>query len=273
MKNIPVVIFAIVFSAVTAFSQYTVYVPTPPVINIYPQFEPLNMHLQREYLRTSTAASSQPSAGSGKSGRAAVSKSRSTAARPKIKSATDFTSTADWILPERLSRAMGKTPAQISEIKQRLGSFLHTYETLAANDNVSPDDLSYGLAFFIVNNYVVVNDSKEINPALKSKSDESTINKKAAFSDAVQKIIRKQVKDSLTSNPAIAKLTDRQKQEFTEMLVIVTVTNYYMYEIAGKSGTAENFAQARNETRQLLEKILGVPADKIKITENGLEFR
>lgn len=274
MKNILAVIFAIVFSPITGLSQYSTYVPTPPVVNIYPQFEPLTMRLQQEALRTSIAASSQPNAASSRNGRAAVSKSRSTAARSKIKSVTDFTSSVDWILPDRLSRAMGKTPAQVSEIKQQLSSFLHTYETLAAGDNVSPDDLSYGLAFFIVNNYVVLNDSKEINPSLRSRSDESTINKKAAFSDAVQKIIHKQVKDTLTTNPAIVKLTDRQKQEFTEMLVIMTVKNYYTYEIAGKNKNAEGFAEAQDEARQSLEKMLGnMSADKLKITERGLEFR
>jgi len=273
-KNILAVIFVIVFSSIPAFTQNTIFVPRPPVINIYPQFDPVRMQLEREYLRQSMAAASQKNAGvNGKKGGVAVSKSRSAVARSKAKSVTDFTSTGEWILPDRLSRTLGKTPAEVSEVKRQLNLFLHAYEKVATDDNSSPDDLSYGLSFFIVNNYVVMRDAKEVSPALKFRADESTIHQKAAFSDATHKIIHKQVKDSLTANPTIAKLTDRQKQELTEMMVIITVTNYYMYETAGKNDDAEGFAQAQNEAKQSLEKILGVSADKIKITANGLEFK
>jgi hypothetical protein len=80
------------------------------------------------------------------------------------------------------------------------------------------------------------------------------------------------MKDVLSKNPEIIKLTNRQKQEFTEMLAITTTATFEMYAAAGKSGDPEAFAEAQNMAKQSLEKLFGVSANKIKITANGLEF-
>ena len=87
-----------------------------------------------------------------------------------------------------------------------------------------------------------------------------------------EKAVYQQIKTFLSANPAIVKLTDRQKQEFTEMLAIASMTNFRMYETAGKNNDAELFTKPQSAAKQALETTLGVSIDKIKITAQGVEF-
>ncbi len=86
-ENILAVIFVIVFSSIPAFTQNTVFVPRPPVINIYPQFDPVRMHLEQQLLRDNMNAASN---GNGKKRRASSSNSRAATPAP-VKIATGVT--------------------------------------------------------------------------------------------------------------------------------------------------------------------------------------
>lgn len=193
------------------------------------------------------------------------------------KSVTEFSPAGGRILPARLSGAAGNR-----EARQTFDMFLDAYEKTAQSDGLSPNDLAYGFEFFIFNNYTIFNDLKDKNPAdkaLMSASGDPLLalqhrySKQAgAVSPAAEKVLYGQIKTFLSANPAIANLTDRQKQEFTEMLALVTVSNWSMYEMAGKNNDAEMFAKAQSTAKQMLEKMFGVAADKIKITAKGLEF-
>lgn len=282
-KNILAVIFVIVFSSIPAFTQNTIFVPTPPVINIYPQFDPVTMHLQQQYLRDSMNAASN---GNGKKKRASTSNSRASNPAPvkRVKTATDFDVVGGRrILPDQLSKAQGKNASEISQAKQTFDTFLNNYEKIAITDGLPPNDLAYAFGFFIVNNYNIYKDHLQQDPADKAPMSPSAdpllkltrmANKRAGFSlvSSAEKIIYQQMKDVLSKNPEIIKLTNRQKQEFTEMLAITTTATFEMYAAAGKSGDPEAFAEAQNMAKQSLEKLFGVSANKIKITANGLEF-
>jgi len=283
-KNILAVIFVIAFSSIPAFAQNTVFVPTPPVINIYPQFDPVQMQLEQQYLRDSLNAASNET---GKKGRASASKSRASNPAPvkRVKTATEFDAVGRRrILPDQLSKAQGKNASEISQAKQAFDTFLNRYEESATTDGFPPNDLAYAFEFFIANNYNVYKDHLQQDPADKAPMSPSAdpllklarmANKRSGYSlvGYVDKIIYQQMKDVLSKNPAIVKLTDRQKQEFTEMLAITTIATFDMYAAAGKSGDPEAFAEAQNMAKQSLEKMLGVSADKIKITAKGLEFK
>jgi len=271
-KNMLAVIFVIVFSSTPALAQNTVFVPRPPVINIYPQFDPVRMHLEQQLLRDNMNAASNSN---GKKRRASSSNSRAATTAP-VKIATGvtaFNAAGGRILPDQLSKAQGKTASEISQAKQTFDMFLNTYEKTALKDGFPANDLAYGFEFFIVNNYVVYKDLQLSDPADKALMSRNS--KQAGYSlvESAEKIIYQQIKDVLSKNPEIIKLTNRQKQEFTEMLAIVTMANYYTYAAAGKNNDAEAFAQTQNTAKQALEKLFGGSADKIKITANGLEFK
>lgn len=160
--------------------------------------------------------------------------------------------------------------------------FLDRYEKTAINDGFPPNDLAYGFNFFIVNNYIIYNDLDEQSPADKALMAPSgdpllalqhSYSKQAGAVTATnENAVFQQIKTLLAANSEIIKLTDRQKQEYTEMLAVVTLANFNMYETAGKNKDSEAFAKARNMAKQSLEKLFGVSADKIKITAKGLEF-
>lgn len=269
-------IFVIAFSSVGAIAQ-GVFIPRPPVVYI-PELDPVRMHLEQQLFRDRMNAGG---AVNGKKVRVPASNSRSAPAKT-VKSVTAFNPAGGRILPAQLSSATGKSAAEISEAKQTFDMFLDNYEKTALNDGFPPNDLAYGLEFFIVNNYIIYNDLQEKSPADKALMSPSgdpllalqhSYSKKAgAVTSTAEKAVYEQLKTLLSENPAIMKLTDRQKQEFTEMLAIVTVTNYYTYDMAGKNKDAKGFAKAQSIAKQSLEQLLGAPADKIKITAKGLEF-
>jgi len=277
-KILLAVIFVTAFLSVGATAQ-GVYVPRPPVVYI-PQLDPVRMHLEQQLFRDRMNAGGIVN---GKKVRVPASNSRNAPAKA-VKSITAFTPAGGRILPEQLSSAAGKSAPEIREAKQTFDMFLNNYEKTALTDGFPPNDLAYGFEFFIVNNYNIYNDLLYQNPAEKDLMKPSgnpllalqhMYSKQGGYAlvSSAENVVYQQIKTLLSANPEIIKLTDRQKQELTEMMVIITVTNYYMYETAGKNDDAEGFAQAQNEAKQSLEKTLGVSADKIKITANGLEFK
>jgi hypothetical protein len=218
----------------------------------------------------------------GKKVRVRTSNSRTPPPVKTAKSVTAFDLAGGRILPTQLSNAAGKSAAEIREAKQTFDMFLDRYEKTALTDGFPSNDLAYGFELFIVNNYNIYNDLLEQSPADKAlmapNGDpllalQRSYSTKARFvTMTAEKAVYQQIKTFLSANPAIVKLTDRQKQEFTEMLAIVSMTNFYMYETAGKNNDAKAFAKAQSAAKQSLENMLSVSADKIKITAKGLEF-
>jgi len=271
-KNILAVIFVIAFSSLPALAQNTVFVPRPPVINIYPQFDPVRMHLEQQLLRDNMNAASN---GNGKKRRASSSNSRAATTAP-VKIATGvtaFNAAGGRILPDQLSKAQGKNASEISQAKQTFDKFLNLYQETAQKDGFPANDLAYGFEFFIVSNYIFYNDFLQQDPTDEALTSRNSKQASWALIQSAEKIVYQQIKDVLSKNPEIIKLTNRQKQEFTEMLAITTAATYYMYQMAGKNKDAEAFAEAQNTAKQALEKLFGVSADRIKITANGLEFK
>lgn len=273
-KTILVIVFVAAFSTLAANAQ-VVYIP---------QLDPVHMYLQQQvFQQMAFGQMYKDSIVNGKKVRVRVSNSQKNApAKTVVKSVTEFSPAGGRLLPERLGNAAGKNAAQINQAKQTFDLFLDNYEKIALGDGLPPNDLAYAFSFFIVNNYTIYNDLKEKSPAdkalMKPSGDpllalQRSYSKKAGVvTSTAEKAVYQQIKTFLSANPAIVKLTDRQKQEFTEMLAIITFTNYYTYETAGKNNDAEVFAKAQNTAKQSLEKLLGVPADKIKISAKGLEF-
>lgn len=271
MKNIlSALIIATAFSA-SEVSAQVVYIP---------QLDPVAMHLQQQLFQQMAFGEMHKNSTAG--GKQTRARNSQNLAAKAARSVTAFGPAGGRILPERLSGAAGKSAAEVRDARQLFDMFLNNYEKTALNDGFPPHDLAYGFSFFIVNNYIVYHDLQEKSPddkALMSPGGDPLLalqhsySKQAgAVTSTAERAVYRQIETFLAANPAVAKLTDRQKQEFTEMLAIMTVTNYYAYETAGKSKDAAAFARAQSAAKQSLEKLLGAPADRIKITARGLEF-
>lgn len=271
-KVLLAVAFVVAFSSLQVKAQ-VVYIP---------QLDPVGTYLQQQVFQQMAFGEMYKDAiVNGKKVRVRVSASPAPAAKI-VKSVTDFSPAGGRLLPARLGAASGKSAAEIRDAKQTFDMLLDRYEQTARTDGFPATDLAYGFEFFIVNNYQVYNDVFNLSPADKALMQPSgnpllalqhRYSKQAsAVSPTAEKALYQQIKTFLSANPAIAKLTDRQKQEFTEMLAIVTMTNFHMYETAGKNNDAEAFAKVQSTAKQMLEKMFGVSIDKIKITAKGLEF-
>lgn len=266
------IIFVAVFSSLELKAQ-VVYIP---------QLDPVHMYMQQQVFQQMAFGEMYKDAiVNGKKVRVRTSTPQAPLAKT-AKGITAFSASNGRIISERLSSGAGKSPAQIREAKQMFDTLLDSYEKTARDDGFPPNDLAYGFVFYIVNSYNIYHDLLEQSPADKALMAPSgnpllalqrTYSKRAGTITATgEKAVYQQVKNFLSANPAIVKLTDRQKQEYTEMLAIVSMTNFYMYESAGKNNDAEAFDKAQGMARQLLEKMFSVSADKIKITAKGLEF-
>lgn len=273
MKQIPLAVIFVLAPLTLEANAQVVYIP---------QLDPVAMHLQQQLFQQMAFGEMYKNsiAGGGKA-RARGANSQNPAAQT-AGSVTAYSPAGGRILPERLSIAAGKSATEIRHARQTFDMFLNNYEKTALDDGFPPNDLAYGFSFFIINHYIVYRDLQEKSPADKALMSSSgdpllamqrSYSKKAgAVTPAAERAVYQQVKTFFSANSAITKLTDRQKQEFTEMLAIVTVTTYYTYEMAGKNNNAEVFAKAQSAAKQSLQQLLGAPADKIKITTQGLEF-
>ncbi len=257
-KILLAVIFVTAFLSIGATAQ-GVYVPRPPVVYI-PQLDPVRMHLEQQLFRDRMNAGASNKMGvKGKKGQGPASNSRSATAKT-VKSVTTFNPAGGRILSAQLSGASGQSAAEIQQAKQTFEMYLDRYEKTALDDGFPPNDLAYGFNFFIVNNYIIYRDLYEQSPAdkaLMAPSGDPLLALQHSYSkqagtvtSTAENAVYQQVKTLLSTNPEIIKLTDRQKQEFTEMLAVVTLANFSMYETAGKNNDAEAFAQAQSMAKQ-----------------------
>lgn len=193
---------------------------------------------------------------------------------------TSFKETASGSLSKNLA---GKTSGQTSrEAEQLFNSFISLYKQTAAKDGFPSNDLAYAYEYFIVNNYQIYNDLMELppdrDPRLQSARDGfqkiEILNQKKLLQVSMpqERAIYNQFKATLSANPEIQKMTDAQKQEAAELLATLFGVNYAAYMKGINDRDYKLTDEARKMAGQGLEKLLGVSANKIKITNNGVEF-
>ena len=87
-----------------------------------------------------------------------------------------------------------------------------------------------------------------------------------------ERVIYEQFRRALSENAEVKKMTDAQKQEVTEVLAVLTGMAYLQFSQGSLIKSAEQMEKGRQTARANLEKLAGVSADNVKITNNGLEF-
>ena len=82
-----------------------------------------------------------------------------------------------------------------------------------------------------------------------------------------------QFKEMLSAKPEFRKMTDEDKQKMTETLAITLGVVYEGYMKAIEDEDEQLIKQAHEAAKENLEKLLGVPIDKIKINLSGLQLK
>lgn len=155
------------------------------------------------------------------------------------------------------------------------------YLQTSAEDNFEPNDLTWAMVYFLDISYLVFHDA--------NRPEKSSINMTGISPQISFKIYQKLHK-TLAEEPFIKKMSDREKQVATENLAIMTGSISLQYAtlidpsslanlangLYGKAETPQEkeakISAIKRQAGQNLEKIFGVPANKIKIDQNGVFF-
>lgn len=155
------------------------------------------------------------------------------------------------------------------------------YLTTSMQDNFESHDLTWATVYFLDINYLVYHDANRPN---HSSTPYRGIEPELSFK------MYQTIGKSLAEDPAIKKMTDAEKQMATENLAIMAGTVSLLYGSLIDSSSLTNLADGlygqktspqekenkitavKQQAKRNLEKIFGVSADKIKITNNGVTF-
>jgi hypothetical protein len=211
----------------------------------------------------------------GSSARGAASAPGGAAAAP-----TAFRHAGRSILPAQLAARAAGSPEQKRQAEQFFESQLELYNRTAANDRFPAHDLAYAMEYLIVNSYMVYHDLHDVpyekDPRVKRGKDAfdriTIINQKKALKPTPlqERAVYNQMQQMLAANPGVARLSDREKQEMTELLAIMLGINYATYMQGVNTEDERVMAQARQTARANLERLLGVPITQLKIDESGV---
>lgn len=153
------------------------------------------------------------------------------------------------------------------------------YLTTSMQDNFESHDLAWATVYFLDINYLVYHDANRRN---KSSTPYTGIKPELSFK------IYQTISKSLAEDPAVKKMTDAEKQMATENLAIMAGTVSLLYGSLIDSSSLTNLADGlygpktsqqekenqisaiKQQAKRNMEKVFGVSADRIKITDNGL---
>ncbi|MBC7842229.1 MAG: hypothetical protein H7099_07945 [Gemmatimonadaceae bacterium] len=195
---------------------------------------------------------------------------------------TVFREQATSTLPSLLSgnsTGISRTPA---EARQLFEGYIALYRQTARKDGFPSNDLAYAFEYFVVNNFQIVHDLVDVpyekDPRAKKGTDgfdRITImsqKKLLQVTPAQERAVFTQFRTRLADNAGIRRMTDAQKQEAAELMATMFGINFAAYMKAIDSGNAAELETAHAMARQGLEKLLGVPMARIRITNSGLEL-
>lgn len=226
----------------------------------------------------------QTMVGTSMAGKTARNTNRRTPAKTQTtKTPTDFTAFRQAPGSLLIKNISGKINGQNQrEVEQLFGTFINLYQQTAQKDGFPSNDLAYAFEYFVVNNYQLYHDLISVDadkdPRAKRARDGferiTILSEKKLLQVTMyqERAIYSQFKEVLAANPEIQKMTDAQKQEASELLAVMFGVNFAGYMKGLNDGDDKLAEQARQLAKEGLEKLLGVPVAKIKITNNGLEL-
>lgn len=164
---------------------------------------------------------------------------------------TTFRVVGPAFVPQQLAARLGKTPEERRDIEAVLTRPLRFYTDNARQKGIPLNDVARALNYFISTNYYVY--------SLGSGPKQSEM-------DATRDLIRA----NMAQDPEFRRLSDRQKQEAYETLIVLAGFVDMGYGTTKQSGNEKAAAAFRDMAKYNLETLLGVPVEKIRFTSEGL---
>lgn len=166
---------------------------------------------------------------------------------------TVFQSSQPPFVPQQLAARLAKTPQERQYIESVLTRCLTFYTDTAKQKGVPLNDVALALNYFISTNYFVYSLGRGPTPEQMS---------------ATRDVIRA----NMVQDPAFGQMSDKQKQEAYETLIVLAGFVDLGYGTSKKSGDNGAAEQFREMAKHNLETVLGVPIDKIHFTNDGLQL-
>lgn len=216
------------------------------------------------------------------SGSAANSARPSSAKPSAAPEPTQFRESATTTIPALLSGKSAGLAGTPDEARRLFTSYIDLYKTTARTDRFPANDLAYAMEYYVVNNWQIYHDLVSVpyenDPrALRAKDGFDRIavmaeKKTLQVTPYQERAVYEQFRTRLGASADVRAMTDAQKQEATELLATLFGVNFAVY-MQGVNVRNDRVAQqGRDMARQGLEKLLGVPISKMRITNNGLEL-
>lgn len=168
--------------------------------------------------------------------------------------ATFFRPVARAVIPQQIAAKLGNTPEEKQEYEQNFTKLLEFYEGYVQERQWQLHDVAHAISYYIGANYYVSTDGKDLNP-------------KQAWG------LYNSVSKLLTEGKVLQNLSESEKQEMYEVMAIQGALPLLGYNSAVADGNKEMSAQFRQNARQNLEKLFGVPVAKVQFTDQGIVFQ
>ena len=167
---------------------------------------------------------------------------------PSTDASVRFRSTGTQLKTREVANLIAAGNAQVLTLLTKL---LEEYEK-SARAAGRPNDLALALSFFFATNASIYHDAGQPT-------------------DPQMLELRDVIAEALSEGNAFNGVTDRQKQEMYETLVLVTGFALAVYE-EGKAGNAESLKLSQQLAGQNLLSLTGITPDKITFTDQGLNI-
>jgi hypothetical protein len=164
---------------------------------------------------------------------------------------TTFRPVGPAFVPKRLAAQLAKTQDRRA-IEATLAKCLSYYAETARRKNVPLHDVARSLAYFIATNYFVYAEGKAGLPPMQATQE--------------------RLRANMIEDATFRQMTDRQKQEAYETLIVLAGFADLGYGTMRQAGDDAGAAAFRSFARQNLENLLGAPVEKMHFTEEGLRL-
>ena len=166
---------------------------------------------------------------------------------------TTFQTSQPPFVPQLLAARLGKTSQERQYIEGVLSKCLTFYTDTAKQKGVPLNDVALALNYYISTNYFVYSLGRGPTPPQMSAT-------------------RDLIRTNMVQDQAFRQMSDRQKQEAYETLIVLAGFVDMGYGTSKNSGDTYAAEQFREMAKHNLETLLGVPIDRIHFTNDGLEL-
>lgn len=205
-------------------------------------------------LHASSNADSNRAGNAGRTTRGATSSaSRGVASRGAANASTTFRPVSGTILPQQMAAKLAKSPQDRQELEQAFLKCLNYYKEIANANGVALNDVARASSFYIEANYIVYSGSQGLTPEQG-------------------KGLRRSVIAALSEDANFQAMSAREKQKLYETAAIMGAYVVIGHDMAEKKNDRKAAAEFQQLAKESLEKLLG-PIDKVRFTDNGIEFK